>query len=167
MSRSPQGPFDPFEAPAFEGFRDILSRSPRRVWVGLGFIAAAIVLVLITWPLVGFITEIEWYNALGIGGVYLTRIAYEAWLFFLAFAIAFGFAASNVWIALRLRSGRALRGVGIRRRVLRTPVGAASLAAAGLIALVVAGGARTRWTDLVLFLHYRSTGAREAFTGST
>ncbi len=168
MSRHTEGRFDPFEAGEFESLREFLTRPPRRVWVGLGFIAAAILVVLITSPLVGFITEIEWYNALGVGSVYRTRIAYEALLFFLPFAIAFGFAATNVWIALRLRSWATLRRVGIRRRVLRTPIGAAGLAAAGLIALVVGAGARTRWTDLALLLHfteYAHSGVTEPLYG--
>ena len=168
MSRYTQGPLDPFEPRVFEDFREILGRFPRRIWVGLGFIAAGLVVVLITSPLVGFITENEWYNALGIGSVYRTRIAYEAWLFFLTFAISFGFAATNVWIVLRRRSGAALRAVGIGRRVVRTAVGAASLTVGALIALVVAAGARTRWTDLALFLHYTpytSTGAKEPLYG--
>ncbi len=146
----------------------ILARLPRRVWVGLGFIAAALVVVLITSPLVGFVTENEWYSALGIGDVYRTRIAYEALLFFVTFAISLGYAATNVWIALRLRSGTALRAAGIRHRVVRTLVGAAGLTAAALIALVVAAGARTRWTDLALFLHYTpytSTGVTEPLYG--
>src|SRR4030088_888892 len=105
MSRSGS---DPFERRLFERFRDIRFRPRRRVWIGVGFIAAALVVVLITSPLVGFITENEWYNALGIGGVYRTRIAYEALLFFLTFAISFGFAVVNVWTALRLRAGTAL-----------------------------------------------------------
>src|SRR3989475_8724580 len=126
MSRSSS---DPFERRLFERFRDIRLRPRRRVWVGLGFIAAALVVVLITSPLVGFITENEWYNALGIGSVYRTRIAYEAWLFFLTFGISFGFTAANVLTALRQRSGASLLAVGIRRRVLRTPLGAAGLAA--------------------------------------
>jgi uncharacterized membrane protein (UPF0182 family) len=138
------------------------------VWIGVGFIAAALVVVLITSPLVGFITENEWYNALGIGSVYRTRIAYEALLFFLTFAISFGFAVVNVWTALRLRAGTALLEVGIRRRVLRTPLGTAGLAAAAVIALVVAAGARTSWTDLALFTHntqYTATGVREPLYG--
>ncbi len=168
MSRYAQSPFDPPPASAVVGLRELLERPPRRVWVGLGFIAAALLVVLITSPLVGFITEIEWYSALGIGGVYLTRIAYEASLFFLALAIAFGFAATNVWIGLRLRQGAAWRYAGIRRRVVRTPLGAAGLAAAGLIALIVAAGARTRWTDLALFLHYTpytSSGVKDPLYG--
>src|SRR6266700_2274027 len=140
MSIYTQGPFDPFELPAFHGLRDVVARFPRRVWVGLGFIAAALVVPLLTSPLVGVVTENEWYEALGIGSVYRTRIAYEAGLFFVALLISFGFAAANTWIALRLRSGPALRTVGIRHHVLRTVPGAAGLSAAALIALVVAAG---------------------------
>jgi uncharacterized membrane protein (UPF0182 family) len=161
MSRSLPGPFEPR---LIERFREIRVRPSSRVWVGIGFIAAALLVVLVTSPLVGFIAENEWYNALGIGSVYRTRISYEAWLFCLTFVISFGFAAANVLTALRLRSGSTLIAVGIRRRVLRTPAGAAGLAAAALIALVVAAGARTRWTDLALFLHYTpytSTGVKE------
>src|SRR5437868_11553155 len=165
MSRHASGPFDPR---LLEQVRRIRVRPRRRVWIGLGFIAAALVVVLITSPLVGFITENEWYNALGIGSVYRTRIAYEALLFFLTFAISFGFAVVNVWTALRLRAGTALLEVGIRRRVLRTPLGTAGLAAAAVIALVVAAGARTSWTDLALFTHntqYTATGVREPLYG--
>src|ERR1700738_774067 len=126
MSRSMPGPFEPRLS---ERFREIRVRPSQRMWVGVGFIAAALLVVLVTSPLVGFVTENEWYNALGIGSVYRTRITYEAWLFFLTFAISFGFAAANVWTALRLRAGGGLRAVGIRRRVLRTQLGAAGLAA--------------------------------------
>jgi uncharacterized membrane protein (UPF0182 family) len=158
----------PFEPRLFERFREIRFRPSSRVWVGIGFIGAALLVVLLTSPLVGFITENEWYNALGVGSVYRTRIAYEAWLFFLTFVISLAFAVANVWTALRLRGGSTLVAVGISRRVLRTPRGAAGLAAAALIAVVVAAGARTRWTDLSLFLHYTpytSTGIKEPLYG--
>jgi uncharacterized protein len=158
----------PFDAGPLGGIREIFTRAPRRSRIGLGFIGAALVVVLVTSPLVGFITENEWYDALGIGSVYRTRIAYEAALFFAALAISLCFATGNVWLALRQRAGRVPRGIGIRRRVWRTPVGAAGLAAGALIALVVAAGARTRWTDLALFLHSTeatSTGVREPLYG--
>src|SRR6202023_720293 len=102
MSRSSS---DPFERRLFERFRDIRLRPRRRVWVGLGFIAAALVVVLVTSPLVGFITENEWYDALGLGSGFRKRNAHEALLFFLTFTISFGFAAVNVWVALWLREG--------------------------------------------------------------
>src|SRR5215469_13493976 len=159
---------NPFGAGPLGGIREIFIRAPRRSRIGLGFIGAALVVVLVTSPLVGFITENEWYDALGIGSVYRTRIAYEAVLFFGTLGIALCFATANVWIALRERSGRVPRGIGIRSRVWRTPVGAAGLGAGALIALVVADGARTRWTDLALFLHSTgdtSTGVREPLYG--
>ena len=165
MSRDKPGPLTPRLS---ERFREIRGRPSRRVWVGLGFIAAALAVLLVTSPLVGFITENEWYNALGIGSVYRTRIGYEAWLFFVTFGISFGFAAANVMIALRQRSGGSLLAVGISRRIVRTQVGAAGLATGALIALVVAAGARTRWTDLALFLHHTSgtsTGVTEPLYG--
>src|SRR5215467_7580400 len=158
----------PFDAGPLGGIREIFIRAPRRSRIGLGFIGAALVVVLVTSPLVGFITENEWYDALGIGSVYRTRIAYEAALFFSTLAISLCFATANVWLALRQRSGRVPRGIGIRSRVWRTPVGAAGLGAGALIALVVAAGARTRWTDLALFLHSTeatSTGVREPLYG--
>src|SRR3977135_773962 len=115
MSRYTPGPLTPRP---FERFRDVRLRWPRRVWIGGGFIAGALVGVLIPSPPVGFITENEWYNALGIGSVYRTRIAYEALLFFLTFAISFGFAVVNVWTALWRREGPALPAVGSRGRAL-------------------------------------------------
>src|SRR5262245_11953063 len=104
MSRHMQSRYDPLEAGPFSGIREIFTRAPRRSRVGLGFIAAALAVVLVTSPLVGFITENEWYDALGIGSVYRTRIAYEALLFFATFAISLCFATTNVWLALRERS---------------------------------------------------------------
>ena len=164
MSRYTGGRYNPFEARPFGRVRETFARAPRRARVGLSFMAAALVVVLITPSLVGFITENEWYDALGIGSVYRTRIAYEALLFFATFAISLGFATTNVWIALRQRWGPVPRGIGIRRRVVRTQAGVAGLTAGALIALVVAAGARTRWTDLALFVHSTpdmSTGIKE------
>ena len=165
MSRRRESRYDPLEAGPFGAVREILTRAPRRSRVGLGFIGAALVIVLATSPVVGFVTENEWYDALGIGSVYRTRIAYEASLFLAGLAISIGFATANVWIALRRRSGPVPRGIGIRTRVWRTPAGAAGMAAVALIGLVVAAALRTRWTDLALFLHSTPTGVSEPLYG--
>src|SRR2546421_11060081 len=125
MSRHASGPFDPR---LLEQVRRIRVRPRRRVWIGLGFIAAALAVLLITSPLVGFITENEWYNALGIGSVYRTRIACEPLLFCLTFAISFGLGVVNVWTALPLPAGAALLVGGHRGPVWRTPPGAACVA---------------------------------------
>src|SRR5436190_23029877 len=46
MSSQARGPHDPFELFPFGGLTEILARSQRRVWVGLGFVAAALAVVL-------------------------------------------------------------------------------------------------------------------------
>ena len=81
--RYTRGPFDPFDQPPFGGLRDVqIPRPPRRFWVGLGFIGAALLVIFLTAPIVGFLTTIQWFDALGVKGVYLTRVGLETLLFF-------------------------------------------------------------------------------------
>src|SRR5215469_6770158 len=95
--RYSRGPFDPFDQTPFSGFREVqIPRPPRRFWIGVGFIGAALLVVLLTEPIVSFLTEIQWYDALGIKNVYLTRVALELILFFGTLLIAFLFGAANV-----------------------------------------------------------------------
>lgn len=161
-----RGPFEPFETGPFEGIQEIrIPRPPRRFWVGLGFIGAALAVIFLTAPLVGFITENQWYEALGIGPVYRTRVGLEALLFFVGLAVAFAFAAGNAALALRLRSGLALRALGVRQRAVLTPAGYMAMGASALLALILAAGARTNWTNLALFLHYTPTGVVDPVYG--
>jgi uncharacterized membrane protein (UPF0182 family) len=164
--RYTRGPFDPFESRPFEGFQQIhIPRPPRRFWIGLGFVVAALLVIFLTAPIGGFITENQWYDALGLGSVYRTRVGLQALLFFGALVLAFAFAAVNAIAALRLRSGGALRAVGIRRRFIRTGAGAAALGGSALIALVMAASARGDWQHLVLWQHYTPTGVTEPVYG--
>jgi uncharacterized membrane protein (UPF0182 family) len=164
--RYTRGPFDPFESRPFEGFQQIhIPRPPRRFWIGLGFVVAALLVIFLTAPIVGFITENQWYDALGLGSVYRTRVALQALLFFGALVLAFAFAAVNAIAALRLRSGGALRAVGIRRRFIRTGAGAGALGGCALIALVMAASARGDWQHLVLWQHYTPTRVTEPVFG--
>jgi len=164
--RYTRGPFDPFDQPPFGGFRDVqIPRPPRRFWVGLGFIGAALLVIFLTAPIVGFLTTIQWFDALGIKGVYLTRVGLETLLFFSGLIIAFLFGALNVAVTLRLRSGRALRAVGIRQRTLFSGAGALGLAAMAIVALILAGSALSKWQELALFTHATNTGTREPVYG--
>jgi uncharacterized protein len=161
-----RGPFDPLEPRPFEGLQQIrIPRPPRRFWIGLGFVAAALLVIFLSSPIVGFITENQWYDALGLGSVYRTRWAIQAVLFFAGLAVAFGFAAANAVVALRLRGGGALRAVGIRRRTIRTAAGATALVVSGIIALILAASARGDWQHLVLFQHYTPTRVIEPVYG--
>jgi len=116
--RYSRGPFDPFDQTPFGGLREVqIPRPPRRFWIGLGFIGAALLVILLTQPVISFLTEVQWYDALGIKSVYVTRITLELFLFFATLILAFLFGAVNVAVTLRIRSGRALRAVGDRKSV--------------------------------------------------
>src|ERR1700736_509440 len=164
--RYPGGPFDPFDQSPFSGLQDMrIPRPPRRVWVGLRLGGGGVLLPLLGAPLIGFLTETQWFQALGLGSVYLTRVALQAWLFFGGLVVALVFTVGNLLVALRLRGGTALRAVGIRRRTLFSGAGLAGAAASVLISLVLAGSLRGSWSDLALFLHYTPTGVREPVFG--
>ena len=161
--RYPRGPFDPFDQGPFGSFQGELRipRPPRRFWVGLGFIAAALLVILLAAPTVGILTETQWFGALGLRDVYLTRLALQFWLFFGSLAVSFGFGLVNVVLALRMRTGRALRAVGIRRRTLWSGAGAVGLGTAALISLILSAGVGAHWQELALFMHASATGVRE------
>lgn len=164
--RYTRGPFDPFDQPPLGGFREVqIPRPPRRFWVGLSFVGAALLVIFLTAPIVGFLTTIQWFDALGIKSVYLTRVGLEALLFFAGLFLAFLFGLVNVAIALRIRSGRALRAVGIRQRTLFSGAGLLGLGAVAVISLILAGSAVTKWQELALFTHSTNAGVREPVYG--
>src|SRR5207245_7689780 len=93
------------------------------------------------------------------------RCGLQAWLFLVGLAIALLVTVGNVAIALRLRSGPALRAVGIRRRTLFSGAGLAGVAASALVSLVLASSLRAIWPQLALFQHYSATGVRDPVFG--
>jgi uncharacterized membrane protein (UPF0182 family) len=166
MARPPFEP--PFEPPRpFEGLRDLrIPSPPRRFWIGLGFVGAALLVIFITEPLVSFITENQWFAALGFQSVFLTRVGIQVWLFVAALLIAAAVAVGNVIVALRVRqSGGVLRAVGIRQRMLRTPIGAIGVASGAFLALIFGLMAQPFWPRLVLFLHSSPTSLSDPVYG--
>jgi uncharacterized membrane protein (UPF0182 family) len=160
-------PFDPFErgGPS-EGAREIrLPRPPRRFWVGAGLFGLAVLIFIFASPIVWLITELQWYDALGLRPIFTTRLSLQAWLFFGSLLLAFIYLAINIVIALRLRSGPTLRAVGIRRSSLRSAAGVFGLLGAALIALVLSGGAGSQWQLLALFQHSTPTGVTDPVLG--
>ncbi|MEO8745218.1 MAG: UPF0182 family protein, partial [Candidatus Dormiibacterota bacterium] len=108
---------------------------------------------------------IQWYEALGYKDVFTTRLLLQTVLFAGSFALAFIFLAANVVIALRVRSGTGLRAVGIKRSSIRSTTGIIALLAAGLVALILSGGAGSSWQALALFQHATPTGITEPVLG--
>ena len=153
-------PFDPFErGGAFEGAREIrIPRPPRRFWVGASLFGLAFLIFIFASPIVWFVTERQWFSALGYQSVFTTQVGLQVILFAGSFAIGLIYLAANVYVALRVRSGPGLRAVGIRKAVLRSPTGGIALAVAFVIALILSGGAGGQWQYLALFLHASPTG---------
>ncbi|MGI8562547.1 MAG: UPF0182 family membrane protein [Candidatus Dormibacter sp.] len=161
-----QGPFDPFERSPFEGFQQVkLPRPPRRFWIGLGFFAAALAVFIFTQPLIGFITENQWFDALGLGTVYRTRVATQFWLFLIAFLLAFLVAGLNGFLALSMNASGGLRAVGIRRRIVRTPRGYLALGVSLFLALILGLTASSSWQEWLLFINARPSGVSEPLFG--
>ena len=160
-------PFDPFDRGGpFEAGREIrVPQIPRRFWGGVALFGLAVLVFIAASPIIGFITELQWYDALGYRDVYTTRLTLEWSLGIGAFVLAFVYLAVNVAIALRSRTGAALRAVGIRRSIFRGPAGWVSLGVSAVIALILAGGAFGQWQSLALFLHSTPTGTTEPVLG--
>lgn len=160
-------PFDPFDRGGpFEAGREFrVPQIPRRFWGGVALFGLAVLVFITAAPIVGFVTELQWYSALGYGDVYTTRLTLEWILGLGSFVLAFAYLAVNVAIALRARTGAALRAVGIRRSVFRGPAGWISLATSTVIALILATGMYGQWQSLALFLHSSPTGTTDPVLG--
>src|SRR5256886_6425105 len=160
-------PFDPFERggplDARSEFR--MPQVPRRFWGGVAFFALAVLIFIAGSPIVCFSPKLQCYDSLGYRDVYTTRVGLQAAVTIGSFALAFVWLAINVVIALRVRSGGALRAVGIRRSALRTTAAWVSLGSAAVIALILSGGAYTQWQSLALFLHSTPTGTVDPVLG--
>jgi uncharacterized membrane protein (UPF0182 family) len=166
MSR-PFRPFDPFERGGpLQGGREIrIPRPPRRFWFGAALFGLAFLVFILASPIVWFFTQLQWYDSLGFRDVFTTRLWLQTALFVGSLALAFIYLAINVLIALRIRSGPGLRAVGISRSSIRSPLGIIAVLGAGLIALILSGGAGTQWQTLALFQHASPTGITDPVLG--
>jgi uncharacterized membrane protein (UPF0182 family) len=132
----------------------------------VGLFALAVLVFTVASPLVWFVTDLQWYEALGFRDVFTTRIVLQTSLFLGSFVVALIFLGVNAVIALRFRTGPALRAVGIRRSVVRSPIGVIALVGAFFIALVLSGGASSQWQSLALFQHATPTGVKDPVLGA-
>ena len=160
-------PFDPFERGSpFQAGREIrVPQIPRRFWGGVALFGLAVLIFIAASPIVGFITELQWYDALGYRDIYTTRLTLEWALGIGSFLLAFAYLAVNVGIALRGRTGAALRAVGIRSSIFRGPAGYLTLGLSAVISLILAAGMFGQWTSLALFLHSSPTGTTDPVLG--
>src|SRR5437867_11703189 len=92
------GPFEPGRP-----FR--VSLPSRRFWAGVSLFVLAIFVFVAASPVVTFITDIEWYDALDLRRVFLTRAAQEWALWLGSLALAFLYLALNVSLNTPVRHG--------------------------------------------------------------
>lgn len=161
-----RGPWDPPGRPPgrppfeFEGYDFRIPHIPRRVWLGIALVAAAIVILIIASPLVAFYTDLAWYRALGLDSVYLTRLRLEWELFAGSLLISFAYLYGNARLAIGSSAPRALRAVGVGG-----PGGRAQHVVAAIAAIVLAFffslGAGASWQTLALFQGASSSGVTE------
>jgi uncharacterized membrane protein (UPF0182 family) len=147
-------PFD------FERYDFRIPRPPRRVWIGLGLVAAAILVVILASPLVTFYTDLAWYRALGFDSVYLTRLRLQSELVGASLVLSFAFLYANARLASGSAAPRALRAVGVGgpgARVQRV-VAAGS---AAVLALFFSIGAGASWQTLALYLGASNSGVTD------
>ena len=156
-------PFDPFEreGPSDAGREFRMPPISRRFWSGVAVLVLAVIVFIAASPIVSFITEVEWYDSLGLRDVYLTRLGLEWSLALGSFVLAFAYLGVNVAIALRLRSGGPLRAVGIRQSAIRGSAAWITLGAAAVVAAILAAGAAGQWQALALYLHSSPTGTTD------
>jgi uncharacterized protein len=134
-----------------------MPRPPRRVWIGLGLVGAAILVVIVASPLVTFYTDLAWYRALGLDSVYLTRLRLQWELFLGSLVISFAYLYINARLATGSAAPRALRAVGVGGPGGRVQRVVATIGAA-LLALFFSLGAGASWQTLALFLGASNTG---------
>ncbi|HEV2952596.1 MAG TPA: UPF0182 family protein, partial [Candidatus Dormibacteraeota bacterium] len=162
-----RGPFEPWEGSFEPNFGEIrIPRPPRRFWVGLGVIASVIALLLIARPIIDFLANLTWYQALGLAPVFTTRVEMQWGLFFAGLLIAMAYFVVNIWIALKLRSGPALRALGIKGRSrFRTVAGAVSLGVALVLAVLLGAALGSSWEQFALYIHQTPSGSPDPILG--
>ncbi len=153
--RSPGGFYEE-EEPTFirEPPRPITLRFDAR-WSGPLAIGALLLLaILFLGPAIGLYTDWLWFDRLGYGSVFGTRLRAQS-LSFLVFGAAFFlFALANALPALGFRGRRRLlTTIGVRQRVLWTPLAAVVLIAIALLTLLFARIGAAQWDTTLRFLN--------------
>lgn len=159
MRRYPFGPPGGGDQPPFDfdRYEFRIPRPPRRVWIGLALVGAAILVVILASPLVTFTTDLAWYRALGLDSVYLTRLRLQWELFVGSLAVSFVYLYVNARLATGSTAPRALRAVGVGGPGGRVQRVVATIGA-GALALFFSLGAGASWQTLALFLGASNTG---------
>ncbi len=125
--------------------------------------ALLLLLILVLGPLIGLYTDWLWFERLGYRDVFGTRIGAQFLSFLIFGGIFFAFSILNALPALGFRTRRRLlTTIGIRQRVLRTPLAAAAVSAVAALALLFGRIGASQWDTTLKFLNQVSFGRGDA-----
>jgi uncharacterized membrane protein (UPF0182 family) len=119
-----------------------LGRGTRRLLWVVGLI---LLLLFVVRPLVGFYTDLLWFQSLGYQGLFLTRVQYQGWILLGGFLISFVAISASCGYAVRQVGFSSLSAIGVRRRFLTAAAGRLLLAASAVVALVMGSVAAGSW----------------------
>ena len=140
---------------------------PGRRWIGIG---VAVVVVFIALGLlggvVGFITDLMWYDALGRRDVLLTRLWAQLALFGIGFVAMLVPALASAWLARRIAPQAPVRQVGSMEMPDASRVIAVAVTVAAVLLALGSGAAwSANWETVLLFLNGEDWGVTDPTLG--
>jgi uncharacterized membrane protein (UPF0182 family) len=135
-----------------------MARVGRRLVVSLVLVAVFLALIFGVGPSLGLYVNWLWFNSLGYGAVFGTQLSASVTVGLISAAGFFLVALLNLVIALRATSMRRLSVIGVRQRILRTPLGVILLSLMVIVALAFYGAGNASWQTVLLALHAQAFG---------
>ncbi len=141
------------------------SRYRRWILIGLGLVAL-IVLLALAGGAVDLLSDLQWFNALGLSGVFSTRLVAQIGFFVLGYFFFAIPAVVSILVARRIAPRVPIRRVAaVELPDLSRPITIALAGVALLMALVSAAAWSGEWQQILLFLNGGSFGANDPHFG--
>ena len=136
--------------------------NPRRIlWVLI-----PLLIILFFNRIVGYYTDFIWFESLGLGQVFVTRLLASVGLFVVGALTFWLFLALNVWIARRIEPmGLASTPVEEFAQAIGLRVTTVVLAAGAVVAVLMGLSAASAWEALLVFLNQRPYGLADPLFG--
>ncbi len=135
-------------------------RVSRRAVVWIVIVALAALVLFLLKPLATLYTDWLWFQALGFGNVFGVRFRTQIITFVVFTLIFWVIGGANILVALG-SGGRRLSSIGIRQRILATPVTVLSLLGVLLIGLIFASIAAGQWQTILAFFNQKPFGTSD------
>ncbi len=141
------------------------SRYRRWILIGLG-VVAIVVLLALAGGAVDILTDLQWFNALGLGGVFSTRLVAQVAFFVLGYLFFALPAIISILVARRIAPRVPVHRIGTMEIPdMSRAITVGLVAVALLMALVSAAAWSGEWQQILLFLNGGSFGTTDAHFG--